>query len=511
MTSLETFRVVAALAAAVITLGLLFAGADGNSPRRAGLLAALAGTWLLLAGSLVSRGDAERALDNPTAVGILLAVILLAGTVAVIVVVRYPMVWLALLAVTMPIRLPVKLGSLSANLLIPLYVVIGIGFVAAIVRARRGSMPHVTTSRWITLPLTVFVALTFVSMLWTSDWTEATSKLVFFYVPFLLLFHLVTMWWGLVGHRLRLMAATTVAVGVLAAVVALVQFLTRSIWWNSTLQQGNNYNRFFRTNGIFFDPNILGRFLALAIVIAVAYLAVTDERVQMAVVAVAIVILTAGLVVTFSRSSALMLMVGLMIMSGRFFGWRRSFVVGLSTLLVVGGGSLAASGKLREKFASTSAIAKASEGRARLVKGGAELWKQEPILGVGVGSFAQRYAETLPPRTRRRTRVVISHTAPVTVLAELGSVGIGAFGLLILGAGVGLIRGIRRNRVHGLVLTVVLALLAGIFVHAVLYSAFFEDPYVWVLLATGATFALAPAATAPPPTPTRRGRRPVLD
>jgi hypothetical protein len=59
-------------------------------------------------------------------------------------------------------------------------------------------------------------------------------------------------------------------------------------------------------------------------------------------------------------------------------------------------------------------------------------------------------------------------------------------------------------------LTVVLALLAGIFVHAVLYSAFFEDPYVWVLLATGATLILAPAAT-PPPVAVARRRRPAVD
>ena len=34
------------------------------------------------------------------------------------------------------------------------------------------------------------------------------------------------------------------------------------------LQQANVYSRFFRVNGIFFDPNILGRYLALAILAA---------------------------------------------------------------------------------------------------------------------------------------------------------------------------------------------------------------------------------------------------
>jgi O-antigen ligase len=287
---------------------------------------------------------------------------------------------------------------------------------------------------------------------------------------------------------LRPIAATTVAVAVVAAGVALVQFATKTIWWNATLEQGNRYNRFFRTNGIFFDPNILGRFLSLALIVALAYVAVTDDRVQRWIVTAAIVVLAAGLIVTFSRSSALMLLTGLAIVSAVLFGVRRTIAVGLAAVVLVGAPALATSHRLRDQVTSTSGLSKASEGRARLVKGGVELWRTAPVVGVGVGSFAQAYGETLPERTRRKTRVVISHTAPVTVLAELGLVGIGLLALLAAGTVIGLARGARHGH-QPLALMTILAVLTGIFVHSVLYSAFFEDPYVWALLAIGAAIA----------------------
>lgn len=502
MSTLESFRLIAAAAAALAILGLLLPDGDANSPRRSALLGLLTASWALLGGSLIPRGDVDRLTSHITSVGIIIAVLVIAAWVAVVIVNRFPTVWFVLLAIALPIRLPLNIGSQSANLLLPLYGVVVVGVFAIISRSRRQANPPWRSSWWIGVPLGLFVVFTLASLMWTSDWTEATAKVVFFYLPFVLLFHLVVAWWGMVQQPLRAVAATTVAIGVATALVALFQFSTRTIWWNATLKQGNNYNRFFRTNGIFFDPNILGRFLALTIVIALAYLALTDDRMQTWIVGGAIVVTAAGLVVTFSRSSALMLLVGIAILGVRIFGAKRTITVSLAALVLIGGPSLALSSSLRHKTTSLVGLAKASEGRARLVKGGVDLWKSEPILGVGVGSFAKRYAETLPARERRRTRVVISHTAPITVLAELGVVGIGLFALLLLGTVIGLILAIRRGPRTAMSLITILALLVGIFAHSVLYSAFFEDPYVWVLLAAGAALCAGvltsrPAVPAP--------------
>lgn len=490
MSTLETFRLIAAGAAALAVLALMLPDANPSSPRRSALLGLLTAGWALLGGSLIPHGDVDRITNRLTGVGILCVVLALLTAVAVILVNRFPTMWFVLLAITLPIRVPLNIGSQSANLLIPLYCVIIVGVIGQIARSRRGAGVMAPSSRWIAIPLGAFVIMTLVSLTWTTDWTEATAKVVFFYLPFILLFHLVGSWWPLVQQPLRPIAATTVTIAVATALIALLQFATRSIWWNTTLKQGNTYNRFFRTNGIFFDPNILGRFLALAIIVALAYLVVTDDRAQTWIVSAAIVVIAAGLIVTFSRSSALMLLVGLVIIGLRVFGPKRTIAVTVIALLLTAGPALALSKNVRDKTTSMVGIAKASEGRARLVKGGVELWRQEPIRGVGIGSFAQRYAETLPARERRRTRVVISHTAPITVLAELGLIGIGLFAALIIGTVIGLVRGIRKGPSRAMSLITILAALAGIFVHSVLYSAFFEDPYVWVLLAAGAALCV---------------------
>lgn len=500
MTSLESFRVVAAIGAAIATLGLLAPVRGGGGARRMASMGMLCGSWILLAGSLISRADAQKVADRfdaPARIG-LAAVAVVVGLAAagllVRLLIRRPIVWLVMLGLALPIRIPVTFGSQSANLLLPLYVVIALGVVALIWRARPGGSPlTATASGLMDLPLGLFVAFSLVSTLWSADITEATVKMVFFYIPFVLLYRVVMVWWSLVERPLRPVAVTSVSLGVLVAGLAVFQYLTRSIWWNDTLKQGNIYNRFFRANGIFFDPNMLGRFLVLCMVAALAYLVVVDERAHAVILTAAIVVMSAGLAVTFSRSSALALLVAIALLALRVFGVRRTLVVGVGALVLVGGPIVALNGNVRSKMTSIERLANSGEGRLRLVKGGVELWKSEPIVGVGLGAFADRYKETLPRRTQLRTRVFISHTAPVTVLAELGAVGFGLFCLACATGVIGMLRSARRRDATGLAIWTVLAMTVAIFVHSILYSAFFEDPYLWFLVAAAGAMAAAPA------------------
>ena len=81
--------------------------------------------------------------------------------------------------------------------------------------------------------------------------------------------------------------------------------------------------------------------------------------------------------------------------------------------------------------------------------------------------------------------MIISHNAPVTVLTELGSVGFALFLVLLGWTAVTIGRAARAPGPEGLAEWVMLALLAAIFVHSLLYSALFEDPYTWVVTAAG--------------------------
>jgi O-antigen ligase len=86
----------------------------------------------------------------------------------------------------------------------------------------------------------------------------------------------------------------------------------------------------------------------------------------------------------------------------------------------------------------------------------------------------------------------VSHTTPLTVAAELGVVGIALYGLLLVAA-VWLVEHVRhRDPALGLGLG---AVLLALFVHALFYSGFFEDPITWLALAIGASFLVETEAT----------------
>jgi putative inorganic carbon (hco3(-)) transporter len=160
--------------------------------------------------------------------------------------------------------------------------------------------------------------------------------------------------------------------------------------------------------------------------------------------------------------------------------------------VLIGGPVVAVNSNVRDKVSSATGLASTGEGRFRLVSGGVKLWKTEPVKGVGLGAFAQEYRKTLPRKQEVKTRVFISHTAPATVLAELGVIGF-ALMLVLLGVATAVLwRGSRQNAgAVGFTQWTILAILIGIFVHSLLYSAFFEDPYVWMLAAIGVAVGAA--------------------
>jgi O-antigen ligase len=510
----EAARNVAAVAAALAVLGLLLPLPRLRSEaQRAAALAVLVAAWAVLMGSLVPEDDWRDVLDrlaSPAAggaavVSAVVAIVLV--VVGVRVVLARPTVWFVLLGIALPIRTPVSFGSQEANLLVPLYAVTVLGLAAFAWGRIRGRIerPAPEGPAALNVPLAALIALFLVSTLWSADPEEAAVKAGFFYLPFTVLYLLVLAWWPR-ARALAALAVTTIAGGAIAAAVALWQFESRDIWWNETLQQANVYSRFFRVNGIFFDPNILGRYLAIGILAALALAWVRRRPGELAALAAAVALMAAGLVVTYSRSSTLMLMVGLALLAGRAVGPRRAAIGGAALLIVLGGATIAASDNVRRAATDADRLERVSEGRFDLMKGGLEIWREEPIAGVGLGGFETRFEETLTPLEQRRVRVVISHNAPITILSETGLVGIALFIALIAGAGWAAVRGSRDEGDAGWARWALGAMLAGILVHSLLYAALFEDPFTWVIAGAAAAVAgsrpsAAVAAPPPPVTP----------
>ena len=64
----------------------------------------------------------------------------------------------------------------------------------------------------------------------------------------------------------------------------------------------------------------------------------------------------------------------------------------------------------------------ATSGRYDLIKGGVELFTDEPLDGQGSGAFARVYRRDQNASTQRAASA--SHTIPVTVAAEQGVIGL---------------------------------------------------------------------------------------
>ena len=168
----------------------------------------------------------------------------------------------------LPFRIPVQAGGSTANLLVPLYVVIGAGALAWLVprlaRPPRRASPPSARARssgccWAAIVLYALQAV------YADDSAKALEQVVFFYVPFALLFALLR---GLewTPRRLAWGGGVLVALALVFAAIGFWEFQTRSLLLNPKVIASNQVEEYFRVNSLFFDPNIYGRFLALVMI-----------------------------------------------------------------------------------------------------------------------------------------------------------------------------------------------------------------------------------------------------
>ena len=411
---------------------------------------------------------------------------------------RWPTAWFAALAIALPIRIPIPVGGASRDLLVPLYLVGACGVLAFVwgrIRGRFAAGEEPRTA--LDVPIAAFIGFTLLSMLWTTDTKDAAIQIVFFYLPFPLLFLTVVALWSTAKRALEVLGAVTIAFATAIAALALIQYEAHWIFWSSKLQQYDAYSQFYRVNGIFYDPNIMGRYLAAGILAALAWMWLRPEKRELIIGTAAIVVLSGGLLVSFSRSSCLMLMTGVVLLAWRAFGARRTLAVGGIAFVILAGGAIASSHNIRGALTSTHRLSTLSEGRFGLMTGGVKIWKENPIAGSGVGSFQERFTATETLTQIEHQQVSISHNAPVTVLAELGLIGAGLLIWLCIATWHAIAASSRRiSSESGWIQWCLLAIIVGIFAHSQLYADLFEDPMVWT--AAAAAIAIGLAVARPP-------------
>ena len=113
------------------------------------------------------------------------------------------------------------------------------------------------------LALLALVVLYALQSLYSRDFDQAVKNVAFFYLPFALLLKLLTT----VQWSRKLMVQCFGLTTVLALVfvgIGFGEYATRHLFWNHKVIASNEFQSYFRVNSVFFDPNIYGRFLAIA-------------------------------------------------------------------------------------------------------------------------------------------------------------------------------------------------------------------------------------------------------
>jgi O-antigen ligase len=492
MTDTAAFPDGVLLAGMVVASGLAAAAVLARSVRSRAwaMLGALALTPVLLLGEIWDSPqlDVVRRHSIPAAVGA--AAGLAAMAVLARVFVRWPGLLGALALAALPFRIPVQAGGSTANLLVPLYVVIGAGALAWLVprlsvRHAGEPAPRAGALEWVLLGSVVLYA---VQAIYADDSSKALQQVVFFYVPFALLFALLR---GLewTPRRLAWGGGALLALALAFTGVGFWEFQTRRLLLNPKVIASNQIESYFRVNSLFFDPNIYGRFLALVMIGLAGVLLWSRRPRWTAGTIVALVVLWGGLVTTLSQSSFAGLLLGLAVLAWLRFGGR--VVLGPALLALVAGVVLvlAFPSALHLHLHSSKGVSDATSGRVNLMRGGLRLARDRPLAGWGSGSFQREYRRR--ERSSGRDATSASHTIPITIAAEQGAIGLIAYLALLVLAFRRLLGGARAAPVRA----VLAAGFAALVLHTWLYAAFLEDPVTWTLLALGTALA-APAAAA---------------
>jgi O-antigen ligase len=454
---------------------------------------------LLLAPILIAADnwDTDRIADLRDRPSLLLAAVVV-GAIGLVVLAlafrRRPVLLAPALIAAMPFRIPIDLGGGELKILLPLYAVIAGGLLAAILSAWRDGpeeSPPAGGRGWLAYigpALAGVVVLYALQAAYADDLTPALQNTCFFLAPFSTLYFLIerTEW---TASALRLVVVVLVAEGLLFVLVGGYQYVTGELFWNDKVISGNEAHTYFRLNSLFWDPNILGRYLVVTMVVMGAVIAYGRERRQMFAAAAVFALLLLLLVFSFSQTSTISLFAGLMVLIAARWGFAYGVAASVATMV-----ALAASIVL---VAGGGLSSETTSGRAGLIDGGVEIAVDHPLFGTGSGGFAPEFTERF---YEGEGFAAESHTEPITAVAEQGVIGLGAylalllvtFGALISATGFSL-----RSRARGTpIAATLLAIYTLMFIHSLGYAAFFVDPITWVVLALAAA-ALVKAPSAP--------------
>jgi O-antigen ligase len=386
-----------------------------------------------------------------------------------------------------PLRPPLSFDSSSTLLvqiaddgrlgrLLPLYFVLAAAAVALGWRALRGQELRPLPTP-VALPAAAFFAFACCSLLWADDMEAATNMLLFFTLPFVALLATVARaefppW------APRALAGVALGLAAVFAAVGLWQAATHELFFYApNLAVSNANTDYFRVTSLFGDPSLYGRHLVLGIGVALTLLATRRWRAWPLIGLLCL--MWAGLLFSYSQSSMAALVVVTLALAVATGDRRVRRAVALLTL----GAVLVACGYVAVQVADGESLNRITSDRTDRVEDAVRVIEEHPVVGVGIGG--QPRASRRLVGSDRPTPNFVSHTTPLTVMAELGAIGLILYAWLLVGGARLILMVRRRDEALGLALGVSFI---GLFVHALFYSGFLEDPLTWLVLGVAAAY-----------------------
>ena len=460
-----------------------------------GRLPVLAGLALLGAAELglvwaLGGSPLDRLSGASGAAAVALALLALGAATALFV--KRPAIVPIAVLLTAPLRPPLSFDTSSTLLvqiaddgrlgrLLPLYFVLAAAAAALAWRALRGRELR-PLPRQVALPAAAFFAFACCSLLWADDLEAGTNLLLFFTLPFVALLATVARG-SYPPWAPRALATAAIALATLFAAVGLWQAATHELFFYAPNLAASNANTdYFRVTSLFGDPSLYGRHVVLGIGVALTLLATRRWHPWPLIGLVAV--MWTGLLFSYSQSSMVALLVMTVVLAVATGDRRVRRAVALLTLAA----ALVGCGYLAVQVADGESLNRITSDRTNRVEDAVRVIEKHPVVGVGIGG--QPRASRRLVGSQRPTPNFVSHTTPLTVFAELGAIGLVLYAWL-LAAGAWAILQVRRvDEPLGLALGVAFI---GLFVHALFYSGFLEDPLTWLVIGIAAAYCVQPA------------------
>ncbi len=388
--------------------------------------------------------------------------------------------------------------------------------VLGVIRARHNLRSLLPASSLV-IPILAVLALLWLGLLWADSPKPPNLVLI---APLYVAFMFIAPSFIEDRKDFERIVIAVLATAIWLGLLALGQRLGGVFQWRGILIQSDSTS--YRSNGTFGDPNILARHLAIGMSLAAGLiLAHGPRRLTLYGAIPAFVIGGMGIAMTASRSGWLLLMLATALViliapiarytKARILGGGGGVILMLLVLLLAQGGTQA--DRVRSVTDRESVLGL----REFLIKAGWQMFLDNPIHGVGSGGFERALTTTYIDILPVWARTTLSHTSLVSILAELGLLGVLTFGFAGLRIAVvatrTYARTIRAREPSDVLLTGWLGVtLFGIVLQSQSEGRLLDEPYLWVYLAL---LVAMEVRTARPPEPALNvaaveGRDPLL-